>query len=268
MKRPCNLVSQTNQILKKEFHRIPLKINNYNEMKTFKHLVLLTLVMAVGIGTAIAGGSDITENRKVESFNAVKVSSGIDLYLTMDASEEVKVVADDDVIDRLKTEVKDGTLHIYLKQNDWFNWKSGNRTRKVYVKVKELKELRASSGSDVYCENTLKGDALKVSASSGSDVNLNVFYKNLSIDTSSGSDAKAKGKVKFLDVEASSGSDIKAHDLESKICKARASSGSDISVNVSDEIYAKASSGADIKYYGSPQIRDTDESSGGDLRQK
>ena len=62
--------------------------------------------------------------------------------------------------------------------------------------------------------------------------------------------------------------DIKANDLESKICKARASSGSDITVSVSDEIYAKASSGADINYYGSPQIRDTDESSGGDVRQR
>ena len=237
-------------------------------MKTVKHVILFTLLIAVGFGTAMAGDNDKTENRKVESFNAIKVSAGIDLYLTMDITEEVKVVADDDIIDKLKTEVKDGTLHIYLKQNDWFNWKSGNRTRKVYVKVKELKELRASSGADVYCENTLKGDALKVSASSGSDVNLNVFYKNLSIDTSSGSDAKAKGKVKFLDVEASSGSDIKAQDLESKICKARASSGSDISVSVTDEIYAKASSGADIKYYGSPQVRDIDESSGGDVRQR
>jgi hypothetical protein len=237
-------------------------------MKTWKQLVLLTLVTIITAGTALAGNEDVTENRKVKNFNAIKVSTGIDLYITMGENENVKVVADEDIIDKLKTEVKDGTLSVYIKQNDWFGWKGGNKTRKVYVELKELVALKASSGSDVYCENTLKGDALKVSASSGSDVNLNVFYKNLSIDTSSGSDAKAKGKVKFLEVEASSGSDIKAHDLESKVCKARASSGSDISVNVSDEIYAHASSGADIKYYGNPQVRDTDESSGGDVRRK
>ena len=57
-------------------------------------------------------------------------------------------------------------------------------------------------------------------------------------------------------------------NLESTICKLRASSGSDITVKVSNELYAKASSGADIRYYGNPDIRDIDESSGGDVTQK
>ncbi len=236
-------------------------------MKTFKNLLLITLLALIGLGTAFAGNTDRTENRKVKSFKAIKVSTGVDLYLTMGSTEAVKVVAHEDIVDALKTEVKDGTLHIYVKQKGLFNW-GGNKTRKAYVTLTELVELHASSGSDVHCENTLKGDKLEVRASSGSDVDLDVIYKNLSLDTSSGSDAKVKGKVKFLEVEASSGSDIKAQDLESKICKAKASSGSDITVKVSDEIYAKASSGGDIKYYGNPKIRDTEESSGGDVRQR
>lgn len=237
-------------------------------MKTFKNLFLITLLAVISIGNAFASDNDRTENRKVESFNAIKVSTGIDLYLSMGNTEAVKVVADEDIIKDLKTKVKNGTLHIYIKQNNWINWGTGNKTCKAYVSVTELVNLQASSGSDVYCKNTLKGEKLDVSASSSSDVTLDVIYKNLSIDASSSSDVKVKGKVKYLDVEASSSADVKAHDLESVICHARASSAADITVNVSDELYAKASSGADIKYYGKPQICDTDESSGGDVRQK
>lgn len=237
-------------------------------MKTLKTLFIFILVAATSISSTFAGNSDETEIRKLKDFNAIKVSAGIDLYLTMGETEKVKIVADDDIIDDLKTEVKDGTLHIYMKQNNWFNWNSGNKTRKAYVTVKQLEMIKASSGADVRSENTLKGDRLKVQASSGSDVEIDVFYKNLSVDTSSGSDAKLSGKVKNFEAEASSGSGIKAQDLESKICKARASSGSDISITVTDEIYAKASSGGDIKYSGNPQLRDTDESSGGDVRQR
>ena len=237
-------------------------------MKTIKHLLLLSVFALIGISTSLAGNDERTEKRNVKGFNAIKVSTGIDLYITMGESEKVKVVAHEDIIDDLKTEVKNGTLHVYVKQNDWFNWNGKNKTREVYVMVNELVALKASSGSDVYCENTLKGEELDVSVSSGADARLDVFYKKLKVDTSSGSDAKVTGKCKFLTVEASSGSDIKANELESKICNARASSGSDITVTVTDEIYAKASSGADIKYYGSPQIRDTDESSGGDVRQR
>lgn len=238
-------------------------------MKTGKLLLTIILGFAAGIGIAAAGNSDKTENRNVSNFNAVKVSTGIDLYITMGTTESVKIVADDDIIDELITEVKDGTLKIYMKQsNNWFNWNTGNQTRKAYVTVKELQAIDASSGSDVKSENTLKGEDLKVKASSGSDVVLDVYYKNLWLDTSSGSDAKISGKTKTLEAEASSGSDIKAQELESKICKVSVSSGSDATVNVTDELYAKASSGADVRYYGNPQVKDIDESSGGDVSHK
>ncbi|MDX8338082.1 head GIN domain-containing protein [Draconibacterium sp. IB214405] len=237
-------------------------------MKTFKSFLILLMIAVTCYSTALAGNSDETQIRKVKGFNAIKVSTGIDLYLTMGDAEEVKVVADDDIIDDLVTEVENGTLKIYMKRQNWFNWGNGNETRKAYVTVKELEKLSASSGSDVETTNTIEGESLEVSCSSGSDVELDVHYKNLSVDTSSGSDAKLRGKVKTLKVGASSGSDIKAKDLESAICYADASSGSDITVSVSSEIYAHASSGADVAYYGDPEIRDTDESSGGDVHRR
>ena len=237
-------------------------------MKTIKNLFLLVFVSMLGINAAsFAGENDKTEIRNTKSFNSIQVSTGIDLYLKMGSSEEVKIISDEDIIDKVITEVKDGTLKIYVKKSNIFNW-GLNKTRKAYVTVKELEKISASSGSDVRTENTLKGDNLEIRLSSGSDVEMDVIYKNLSIDASSGSDAKLQGKVKTLEAEASSGSDINAQNLESQVCKVRASSGSDISVNVSEEIRANASSGADIKYYGNPDIKDIDESSGGDVKRK
>jgi len=237
-------------------------------MKTFKSLFTLILISTIGFYSSVyAGNSDKTETRNLSNYHAVKVSAGIDLYLKMGDTEEVKVVADDDIIDDLKTEVENGTLNIYMKKSNW-NWGGFSKTRKVYVTVKELDEIHASSGSDVKSENTLKGESLNVKASSGSDVSLDVVYKKFSLDTSSGSDAKVSGKTKTFEAEASSGSDINAKDLESVICKVKVSSGSDASVNVSDELYARASSGADVHYYGNPQVKDIDESSGGDVTRR
>ena len=238
-------------------------------MKTTKLLFTFVLSIVTLIGMAANGKSDKTETRNLSNFKGIKVSTGIDLYITMGNTEEVRIVADDDIIDKIITEVKDGTLRIYMKQsNNWFNWNNGNQTRKAYVTVKELQEIEASSGSDVKSENTLTGENLKVHASSGSDVAIDVIYKSVRVDTSSGSDAKLTGKVKTLEAEASSGSDINAKELESKICKVNVSSGSDATVNVADELYANASSGADVNYYGNPQVKDINESSGGDINRK
>ena len=242
-----------------------MKTNSGNMKKIITFFIIA--LTAINI-SAFSADSNKTEIRNLKNFNAVKVSSGIDLYLKMGESENVEVVADDSDIDRIITEVMDGTLHIYVKNNSIFKFNFGKRSKKVYVTVKELNMIDASAGSDVASENVLTGDNLDVQASSGSDVKLDIVYKNFSLDVSSGSDAKITGKTKNFSAEASSGSDINAKDLESVICKARASSGSDISVRVSDEIYARASSGSDINYYGNPQIKDTNESSGGDISRR
>ncbi len=229
----------------------------------FFSLIALTLLTI-----STSAFAEKTETRNVGgSFNGIDVSSGIDLYIRMGETEEVKIVADNDIIDKIITKVEGGVLKIYVKQNNWFNW-SGNEKRKAYVTVKELKSIDASAGSDVKSENTLKGDDLKVSASSGSDLTLDLFCKNLKVDTSSGSDAKLSGKVKYLTASSSSGSDLDARNLESVICKVSVSSGSDATVNVSEELEASASSGGDIDYYGNPSVKNIDESSGGDVSHK
>jgi hypothetical protein len=80
-------------------------------MKTVKNLFLYLFLAIVGISmTTRANGSDKTEFRKAESFTGIKVSTGIDLYVRMGDTEEVKVVADDDIIDNLITEVINGEL--------------------------------------------------------------------------------------------------------------------------------------------------------------
>lgn len=236
-------------------------------MKTLKRTFIITCLAFLSFGIVSAKENDKTQTRNITGFNAIKVSTGIDLYLQQGDTEKVTIVADEEIINNVKTEVKGQTLHIYTEKKSWFNWNSKG-TKKVYVTVKELIKLEASSGSDVRTENTLKGEELAVNANSGSDVYLDVIIKNLSVKTSSGSDAKLQGKVKTLNVASSSGSDIKAGDLESKICHAEASSGSDIVVNVSDEFYGKASSGSDIFYSGSPTTIDSNESSGGDIHHK
>ena len=90
-------------------------------MKTFKNLDILLMIMVLKVNMqALAFNSEKTEIRNVKDFNAIKVSAGIDLYLKIRDTEEVKVVADRDIIDKVITEVKDGTLKIYIKQNnDW-----------------------------------------------------------------------------------------------------------------------------------------------------
>jgi hypothetical protein len=196
------------------------------------------------------------------------VSTGIDLYLTQKNVEEVFVEASSDDLDKIITKVEGGILKIYVKEKSWFNLNWNNQPRKVHVSFTNLDKLDASAGSDVNSEGVLKLKNLDMDASSGSDIKIELEADRLVVGSSSGSDVEIKGTVNVLDVSASSGSDIDAGELHSKKCNADVSSGSDIEVNVSEELDANASSGGDISYSGNPKTKNINESSGGDVHSK
>lgn len=236
-------------------------------MKTSKLFILATFALLL-FSYSNSSASNETETRKVAAFTSIKVSSGIDLFVKMGDSEKLTVVADDDLIDDLVTEVSGGVLKIYMKDR-FLSFDFGfNKERKVYVTAKTLEAISASAGSDVYSEELLTAESLKLDISSGSDLKIEVEAGNLSIDASSGSDATLTGRAKNFDADASSGSDLYADGLKTKICRVEVSSGSDARVYVTDELYAHASSGGDIRYSGDPTHKDVHESSGGDVSKK
>jgi len=236
-------------------------------MKTMKifTLILIGTVLFQANQLKAANGNDGRQKRQITGFHEVSVSSGIDVYLTQKNVEEVFVEADADDLEKIITEVEGGILKIYVKEKSWLSLNWGNDPRKVYVSFKDLDKLEASAGSDVNSQGALKLTKLNLDASSGSDIKLELEANELSVETSSGSDIFVKGKVDFLQASASSGSDINASELLARKCNASVSSGSDIRVNVSEELDANASSGGDITYSGNPKSKDINESSGGDV---
>ena len=125
------------------------------------------------------------EKRTVGSFQAIKVSDGIDVYITQSEEEGVAVSATEIAQrDKMRTIVENGELRIYLEQG--WNWKKKKLT--AYVAVKSLTKLRASGGADIIIKGELKGDKLNMVLSGGSDFTGQVTVTDLTIDQSGGSD--------------------------------------------------------------------------------
>jgi hypothetical protein len=239
-------------------------------MRTIKIFALLLSAGAIFQSSSLcaAPSLDARETRQISGFHGISVSSGIDVFLTQKNVEEVFVEAKSSDLGKIITRVEEGILKIYVKDKSWqlFNW--DNESIKVYVSFKTIDKLHASGGSDVNSESVLKLDNLDLDVSSGSDVKLELDANELRVESSSGSDVSLNGKALVAEVSASSGSDITASDLEIKKCSARASSGSDIGIKVTEELTADASSGSDISYSGNPKVKNIKESSGGDVTQK
>ena len=211
---------------------------------------------------------DNAEKRDLSgSFTAIKVSNGIDLYLSQGNDESVAVSASEPkYLERLKTVIENGTLKIYYEKND-FNWtNTGKRKLKAYVSFKTLEKLNASSGADVHVTGAIKADKLEMDFSSGANFKGEIETGALEVEQSSGAEITATGKAAKLIVSANSGASFKGFDFASEYCDAKATSGADVKINVSKEINAKANSGGGIKYKGDGGIKDLSVSSGGSVK--
>ncbi|MBT8312200.1 MAG: DUF2807 domain-containing protein [Flavobacteriaceae bacterium] len=221
-------------------------------------LFLSSCAFDMSWGEGKRGNGIVEEERReiTDDFTVITASEGLDVYVTQDRDFEILVEADENVIDLIGTDIKNGRLKIHAIEN------IGRATKKIYVTLPEITSLRTSSGADLTTREVISADKISLDASSGSDLRVELKADEVNADTSSGASIRISGEANILYADASSGSDIKAGAFEVKTCEADASSGADIRVNVSERLIADASSGADIKYTGKAQVKKSKSVSG------
>ena len=209
-------------------------------------------------------GNVLTQNRELNtSFSSIKASDGLDIYLTQGNEEKVSVQADENLHDLINIEVEGGELKVYSKEN------IGHASaKKVIVTYKSINKITSTSGSDIHVTNVISAQNLELRSSSGSNMELKVNTNTISCKSSSGSGIELSGKAEKLYAEASSGSEIDAPNLNTVNGQAKASSGASITINVSKELTAKATSGGNVNYLGSPEKVYKNDSMAGIINQR
>ncbi len=238
-------------------------------MKTIKIILSLILVATLtschydlNIGQVNGDGNVVTEERNVnQDFDQVRGTRGLDVYLTEGNENKIVVEADENLLDLIETKISNGKLTITSSKNI-----GRAKAKKIHVTYVKLNNIEASSGADVIGNSVIKSETLTLDSSSGADLEVEVFSKELYAETSSGADIEVSGKSSILYANASSGSDLDAKKLEVNNCNAKASSGANITVTVNNKLNAKASSGGDVKYYGDPVSVSKKDGSSGSIR--
>ena len=214
-------------------------------------LIMSSCAFDVNFGAGKKGNGEVVKDRRetTEEFTVVSASEGLDVFVTQGSGYEIRVEADENIIDLIGTDISDGKLKIHAIEN------IGRATKKVYVVLPEVTGLYASSGADLVTQGMIEADKISLDASSGSDIKVELTADEVDADSSSGADIRISGQANLFFADASSGSDIKAKEFMVKTCHADASSGADITVNVSESLTADASSGADISYLGEASVQ-------------
>jgi Putative auto-transporter adhesin, head GIN domain len=235
-----------------------------------KILALLTVSMLAGV-LAFAQDQKVindpnAQKRPVGDFHAIRIGGGIELYLSQGGEEAVAVSASDpEVRDRIVTEVTDGVLHIHLDDNWHWNWNRENLKLRAYVSCKVLDELKASGGTVVNIDQTIKSERLNVHLSGGGRIRGNFEAGEMTVGISGGGDLYIGGTAGHLDVHVSGGGDFHGYDLAVDSCQARVSGGGDVFVTVNKTLDAAVHGGGDIRYKGNGSVQESHTAGGGSI---
>jgi hypothetical protein len=203
-----------------------------------------------------------SEVRQIGSFQGVRASEAIDVYLKKGDKESVKVEATGTELSNVLTEVSGTSLKIHMRDGNYH----GKKSVKVYVTFTRLDKISASSASNIFSEGSIKTGDMGINVSSAGSVEVTLDAESVTVDASSAGDAVLEGKAKSLEIEASSAGGIDAYNFDTEIVNVRVSSGGSAKISVSKELEAHASSGGSIRYRGNPLKTNTDSSSGGSVK--
>jgi hypothetical protein len=259
-------------------------MNNTRHTILLATIILATLVLSacsIGDGRTVRGsGNVVEETREVSGITGVDLATLGHLTIEVGDTESLRIEAEDNLMEYLETEVRNGRLSIETQDNIRLDAK---RPINYYLTVTGLDTIEISSSGDIQAPDLeaerfstkisssgdlemgdLEADSLTVRISSSGDVTMGVLDANtLEVDiSSSGNLTIASGQVKTQNITISSSGNYTAQDLESDEAVVRLSSSGSATIWVQDHLKANLSSSGDLRYRGNPTLDATTNSSG------
>lgn len=193
-----------------------------------------------------------SEMRQVPFFDAVQVGGSIDLYVTQGEEFRIEVVADDNLLQYIETNVNNGVLEVATKSGLSIR---GYEEMKVYVTAPRFTSLRAAGSCDVYSTVAIVQDDLKLKASGSSDLKIEMAVRFLEIECNGSSDAILSGKAETVTASFSGSSDLKASNLDTQFLDLQLSGSSDATIQVQQEVTGSLKGSSDLRVIGNPVVK-------------
>ncbi|MGB5555777.1 MAG: head GIN domain-containing protein, partial [Flavobacteriaceae bacterium] len=243
-----------------------IKMKIMKKVATLGLVLLFTLSCSAQWGKKVKGnGNVITTERSVGDYDGIGVAGWFDVELVDGKEGQLTLKGEENLLEHIKTEVKNGKLSIQVEKGynlEPSSWKDGVL---VTVPVEQINSVALSGSGDIVGKTTLKANDFKTSMSGSGDITLDLDVDSMSASMSGSGDITLSGNTTDFDATISGSGDIKAYDLSAENVDATVSGSADIKVTANKILRARVSGSGDISYRGNPDKIDTKSSGSGDI---
>jgi hypothetical protein len=227
---------------------------------------LITLSCSAQWGKTIKGnGNNVTIERSTGDYDGIAVSGWFDVDLVSGNEGEITLQGEENLLEYIITEVKDGKLVIKTEKGVNLKSSSWKSEIRITVPVQSINSVSMSGSGDIVGKTKIKSDKFSTAMSGSGDITLDIDSSTISASMSGSGDITLSGTTKDFDATVSGSGDIEAYNLEADNVSATVSGSADIQVTAKKSIKARVSGSGDISYRGNPEKVDTKTSGSGDI---
>ena len=224
-------------------------------MKQFTY-ILSTFLLFVSINASAqnkrkGNGKLVTKERTIEHFDALKVSGSFDVELTSNKKNQLSIYTDENLIEDIITEVKDGTLIIRNKKNSYFKT-SNRKSIKIKVPLVALKSVKLSGSGKIHSQETVQSNRFNTSLSGSGKILLTVTTQKLTSQLSGSGKIQLKGETQKVLAKLSGSGSIRLQEVEANDAEAALAGSGSIYLSCSNDLEATVAGSGRIRYYGEP----------------
>lgn len=238
-----------------------------------RKLIMLALVFAI-IPSANAqwkkvkgNGNVVTIERSTDDYDKIAVAGWFDVELVSGTEGQLTIRGEENLLEYIKTEVKDDKLVIKVKNginlrpSSWGN----DGGIKVTVPVEEVESVSLSGSGDIVSSTVLKANNFSTRVSGSGDISLEVEAQTVEATLSGSGDINLSGNTGDFEVRVSGSGDVKAYELSANNVEASISGSADVKVTANEKLVARVSGSGDIYYRGDPKKIDSKASGSGEI---
>ena len=230
--------------------------------------------------TVITGKGPVVERElKLDAFTGVQLDGSFNVSIEQGAQQKVLVLGNENILDKLKTDVLDGTLYISLEPGNYINYElevrltvttiehvvlngSGDINLGTFVNIDHLNVELDGSG-DIRSKGVLGIlNKAELDMDGSGDIDLTLKASEVSARLQGSGDIELIGTTPKFSAFLDGSGDIKAFELESINCEVKLQGSGDIAVFASNKLVASLDGSGNIKYRGQPSVEANIDGSG------
>ncbi|MFC1976033.1 head GIN domain-containing protein [Chloroflexota bacterium] len=224
-------------------------------------LVAASLILAVtvcacsngsnlGVGARFGSGTIVSEERPADDFDSVFVRGSGTVFLTQGEAVSVVVETDDNLISRVYTEVRGGTLELSYASGPFGTHLRPTQGYNYHITVVDLENITIRGSADVFVDSVVAEQLdLEVTGSGQIDIE-NIRADEVRADITGSGEITLSGEADTQQVSVTGSGTFDGHDFEGKYVKVSNKGSGTATVWATVELDASIAGKGDILYYG------------------